>query len=190
VTSEETGRISFSEAIQKTFRPYVEGESFGPLWATYWFRVEFDQPDGEIHLLWDSGSEATLWTENGVPVQGFNGADGVDRRAEYILPSGAGSHCVYYVELACNGNFGGGNGLIAVPDNTRTYSIKEVALGRFNRPNWDLLSDLVVFFDMCKHLKDTPRGEEAVYVGNKIYDIMRKTGDLAAARQIAFDFFQ
>ena len=91
--------------------------------------------------------------------------------------------------MACNGSFGGGEGLISVPNESKTFSIKKCELGLFNRENWDLLADLVVFFDLCKHYKDTARGEEAVYVGNKLYDIMRTTGDVKAAREIARGFF-
>lgn len=39
----------------------------------------------EVHFIWDNSSEALLWTSDGVPLQGFYGASGNERRAEYVL---------------------------------------------------------------------------------------------------------
>lgn len=57
--------------------PYREckvGESFGPSWSTHWFRLAIAIPPAwrgcEVHLLWDSNSEAMVY-ENGVPAQGL-----------------------------------------------------------------------------------------------------------------------
>src|SRR5437764_10102058 len=75
LVSTEVERISWQEAQALQYRPAELGERFGPLWATYWFKVRATVPDewrGErVELLWQSDSEATLWRE-GVVVAGLN----------------------------------------------------------------------------------------------------------------------
>src|SRR5262245_39343054 len=69
-----TGRDGWEAARSLEQRPVAIGEEFGPLWATFWFRVNAVIPPhwaGErVDLLWDSGSEATLWRDGHV-VQGL-----------------------------------------------------------------------------------------------------------------------
>ena len=58
-------RIEPAEAELLDYRDCELGETFGPLWASYWFKVEATVPErwqGErVDLLWVSHSEATLW---------------------------------------------------------------------------------------------------------------------------------
>src|SRR5256885_838230 len=60
-----TDRISHAEAQQLDFAPAHLGQSLGPLWATFWFSGQTVIPvswkSKRIDLLWESGSEATLW---------------------------------------------------------------------------------------------------------------------------------
>lgn len=41
-------------------------------WSTHWFKLQFDIPSSwlgeEVHLLWNSGTEALVWV-NGEPLQ-------------------------------------------------------------------------------------------------------------------------
>ena len=75
--SRAPGRITFAEAVRGKFRPARVGEQFGPLWATFWFKVDITIPavwrGREVVLLWDSNSEACVW-QNGVPLQGLTGS--------------------------------------------------------------------------------------------------------------------
>jgi alpha-mannosidase len=70
-----TGRISFPQVVDKTpeFQPTKIGESFGPTWDTHWFKLTISIPQSwlseEIHLRWDSDSEAALWDQNGTLLQ-------------------------------------------------------------------------------------------------------------------------
>jgi len=88
-------------------------DSFGPVWATKWFRLVFAIPaewrdqevacvpppppkppsvtsplprafGGQVHLRWDSSSEAMVYVD-GEPQQAFNAADGADKKAEFVL---------------------------------------------------------------------------------------------------------
>ena len=91
------GRIPFADASQANYTPVSVGVKLGPLWSTHWFRVHAALPDSwqgqEVHLLWDSSSEACVWME-GSPVQGLTGsfsswADDSLRREFCITPSAA-----------------------------------------------------------------------------------------------------
>ena len=99
-------RIDRSEAQGLEYRPAALGERFGPLWATYWFRGVVSVPQAwagrRVDLLWDSGSEATLWLD-GVATQGLN-----RHHHDAVLRKGAeaGTLLAFEVELACNGLFG------------------------------------------------------------------------------------
>jgi alpha-mannosidase len=108
--SERTGRVGFDEAQRLAYRPARLGEIFGPLWATFWFRVEGDVPASwagdQVDLLWDSRSEATLWRD-GQPVQGLHsGALAVRVDAPLLEPAVGGERIAVQVELACNGFLG------------------------------------------------------------------------------------
>ncbi len=39
-----TDRISFEDASRLDYRPVEIGQTLGPLWATYWFRVTSGRP--------------------------------------------------------------------------------------------------------------------------------------------------
>ena len=75
-------RISWQEAQALEYRPAALGERFGPLWATYWFRVAVTVPEewrgGRVELLFASHSEAALWRDGAI-VQGLNTGGGGER---------------------------------------------------------------------------------------------------------------
>ncbi|MGH2969772.1 MAG: alpha-mannosidase [Solirubrobacteraceae bacterium] len=103
LVSERTGRIGWAAAQELAYRPAQIGEAFGPQWATFWFRIEATIPpewaERRVDLVWDSGSEATLWCD-GAPVQGLNSHDRAQRREAPLAH--AGGHVSLQVELACN----------------------------------------------------------------------------------------
>jgi len=45
LVSPQVDRISYDDAQQLDYRPVEVPERFGPLWATYWFRVHAIVPD-------------------------------------------------------------------------------------------------------------------------------------------------
>lgn len=107
----------------------------------------------QVELLWDSSSEAMIWSTDGVPRQGLTGdsktqffyvqtvlksspshnelpinyyIEGNDRRVEYpLLKKAKGGETVeLYIEMACNGMFGAGkNGLINPPEEDRKFQL-------------------------------------------------------------------
>ena len=56
-----------------------------------------------------------------------------------------------YVEMACNGLFGAGNGsMIAAPDPDRKYSVQKAELVVFNSNVRELLTDFEMLVDIVK----------------------------------------
>ncbi|MBD0329223.1 MAG: alpha-mannosidase [Thermoleophilia bacterium] len=110
LVSPRVDRISWEEAQGLEYRPARLGEAFGPLWATYWFRVRATVPEawagGRVDLLWVSHSEAALWVDGQV-LQGLN-TGGAGERPDAVLIERAepGAELAFQVELACNGMFG------------------------------------------------------------------------------------
>ena len=105
LVSPRVDRISWDDAQRLDYRPAVLGERFGPLWATYWFRIRATVPEEwrgrRLDLLWHSNSEAALWVDGRV-LAGLN-----KHHADATLAEGAKPGEVQFqVELACNGLFG------------------------------------------------------------------------------------
>src|SRR6476661_8111103 len=165
------GRIPFEEAERLGFRDAALGEQFGPLWATYWFRVEATVPAawaGErVDLEWVSHSEATLWMD-GRPVQGLNSSpDGARIDAPVLAAAAGGDRLDLRVELACNGKFG---------ELPRPYaSLEPVVLdrcriARFDRRAWDLHHD----FDVLRRLEaDAVNGLDESWAGELLAELNR-----------------
>jgi alpha-mannosidase len=104
------GRIAIEEAEALQYRSVEPGERFGPLWATYWFKVRAEVPDAwrgrRVDLLWVTGSESTLWID-GRSVQGLNTGGGGERPDAILVREAAGGERLdLRIELACNGMFG------------------------------------------------------------------------------------
>lgn len=60
-----------------------------------------------------------------------------------------------YVELACNGLFGAGQGsMIAAPDPNKKYTLHKAELVVFNQDVQDLLTDFEMLVDIVK-VRDT-----------------------------------
>lgn len=161
------GRVTFAEALRGKYRPAKIGEQIRPLWATAWFKVDITIPPAwrgrEVHLLWDSFSEACVW-QNGVPLQGLTGtahwmnANG-PVRGQFRLPPG--TRHTYYIEVACNQLFG------ADAKDVQLGTLRQAEIAVFDREAWDLLWDYTVVADMAKELPaGTPRAAQALWTAN------------------------
>uniref|UniRef100_A0A8D0D5E0 alpha-mannosidase n=1 Tax=Sander lucioperca TaxID=283035 RepID=A0A8D0D5E0_SANLU len=148
-------RITFTEASKQTFAPYKVADTFGPTWWTCWFKVNLKIPDSwrgkEVHLLWESDGESMVWRDE-QPVQGLT-KEG--EKTSYILSDclkDEEPHSVtLYVEVACNGLFGAGQGsMIASPDSNRKFSVQKAELVVFNRDVRELLTDFEMLIDIVK----------------------------------------
>ena len=104
------GRISYDEAQQLAYRPVVPGARYGPLWATYWFRLGATIPAAwagrRVDLIWATDAESTLWID-GRSVQGLHGTEWHQRPDATVLSTAEGGEQLeLQIELACNGLFG------------------------------------------------------------------------------------
>jgi len=157
--SGETGRISWHDAQSLDVRPAELGERFGPLWATYWFRGQGTVPEAwrgsRVDLLWDSGSEATLWLE-GRATQGLNQHHG---DAVLVGRAAGGEAVSFQVELACNGLFGRQAGPV---------ELRRCELARFDPAAWQLFHD----FETLRLLAIDPGLDEA-WAGELLSELNR-----------------
>ncbi len=187
-------RIPYQQAVQGAYRPAQIGEVFGPPWSTHWFRVETMVPPDwagrEVHFLWDSSSEATLW-QDGQPLQGLTGSERANGtrpeplRPAYRLTRAAqgGERLTLYVEMACNRLFG--------IEKRQRYVLEQAEIAAFDREAWDLLWDFVVIADMARELpENTPRAGQALQAGNNMVNVIRldDRSTWAEARRIAAGF--
>ncbi|KAF8965684.1 hypothetical protein BGZ46_000515 [Entomortierella lignicola] len=171
-------RIPFEEAVKQQFEPTTTGTCYGPSWSTHWFKLKISIPkewSGEhIELLWDSNSEAMVWSTDGIPRQGLTGDKGNDRRLEYkLLKKAKGGETIeLFVEMACNGMFGAGkNGVINPPEDNRSFRLAQVEIVIPNKAAWQLFYDMQIILDMAKGLpNDTARVQEALYTCNLVVD--------------------
>ena len=210
----------FSDVLASTaFIPVQTGSSFGPTWSTHWFRVKFEIPDEwkdkEIHFLWDSCSEASLWSPQGrilqvslldkfflhiYLLQGFNGSGGDDRRAEFILrrpqhpPPNDGLENEVYIEMACNEMFGAGEGgMIQPPSKEKMFCLKQCELAVFEREIWNLYCDFRILFDAAKTLpEESKRRQDALYIANQICNVFSSSdpSSWSHCRQLAAKYLQ
>jgi alpha-mannosidase len=136
-------RITWEDAQALSYRPAELGERFGPLWATYWFRVRATVPEewrgNRVDLLFVSQSEGALWRDGRI-VQGLNtGGDG-ERPDAMLARSAAPGPIDLQIELACNGMFG---------EKPEPAELRRCDIARFDPEAWQLFFD----FDTLRALE-------------------------------------
>jgi len=132
-------RISYDAAQQLEYRPAVPGERYGPLWATYWFRLGATLPEQwagrRVDLIWASPAESTLWID-GSSIQGLHGTAAHERPDATVPDSALGAGRIELaIELACNGLFG---------DHGAPPEIERCELAVFDEDAWQLYFDFEV----------------------------------------------
>jgi alpha-mannosidase len=162
------GRIPYAAAAALDYRDVALGAPLGPLWATWWLRLEAVVPpewDGEpVDLLLVTNSEATLWL-GGEPAQAL--VTGPRHRrpdAPLTARASAGETLRAEVEIACNGLFGWAE-LNAPPQEAPAapapFALERCELARFDADAWDLAQDLRVLVGVLDERDADParRGE-------------------------------
>nr|XP_061825435.1 alpha-mannosidase 2C1-like isoform X1 [Nerophis lumbriciformis] len=190
-------RITLMEAQTQSFTPYNVGDTFGPTWWTCWFKATLNIPEcwrgKEVHVLWESDGEAMVWRD-GQAVQGLT-KEG--EKTSYILSdclTDKEPHSVtIYVEMACNGLFGAGNGsMIAPPDPNRKFSVQKAELVIFNREVRELMTDFEMLIDIVKELGEgEQRSYQALFTVNEMVNVSDPTdpSSFSGARSLAQKFF-
>lgn len=154
--SERCDRIPYAAAQGLRYAPTAIGTAFGPLWATFWFRLSARVPQdwagGRVDLLWNSRSEATLWMD-GRTIQGLNFEGGPThwhtgvRTDAILLPRAQGGETIAcQIEMACNRVFGGGSS-----DSYKTVSpfvLEQCEIALFDPEAWDMANDLQHLADL------------------------------------------
>uniref|UniRef100_A0AAR2LJC4 alpha-mannosidase n=1 Tax=Pygocentrus nattereri TaxID=42514 RepID=A0AAR2LJC4_PYGNA len=187
-------RIPYSEAVQQTFQPCKAGDSFGPTWWTCWFKIVLKIPEAwkgkEVHLRWESDGEGLVWRDQ-EPVQGLT-KEG--EKTSYILTDFYECYSItLYVELACNGLFGAGQGsMIAAPDPNKKYALQKAELVVFNRDVQELLTDFEMLLDIVKVLGEgEQRGYQALFTVNEMVNLCdpANPSSYSSAQDLAQKFF-
>ncbi|KAH3675991.1 hypothetical protein WICMUC_002287 [Wickerhamomyces mucosus] len=177
------------------FRPAKKGDVFGPSWKTFWFKFHVRVPkdwlnEKEVWLQWDSGNEGLIYTEDGLPLQAFTGGE----RNDFILPEEwvDGEEHVFYIETACNGMFGVGNGSdIAPPDPNRYFRLNTADLVVPNLEARALKIDYWVITDAAREFSgDSWQKYRARQVANQIIDSFdyNDVNSVSKCREIAKNF--
>ena len=182
-------RISFSDAVKATYTPIEIGHRFAPPWSTHWVKIEAEVPEGwkrgDIHLLWNSSSEACVW-QDGVPLRGLTDPH---HQAFRITPDALnGSRFTCMIEVACNTLFGVEGIGADVPEGLGRLKQAEVAL--LDPTAWSLLWDYLTVAEMAEHLPGTPRGEQALRVANDMVNAFdaQASDSLTTMREIGRGF--
>ncbi|HEY9075738.1 MAG TPA: alpha-mannosidase [Anaerolineaceae bacterium] len=168
------GRITYQEAMRGQYQVITQGYQFAPFWSTHWVKVEIRIPEEwrgrEVHLLWDSNSEACVW-QDGEPLQGLTGSSSgwsnSSVRPDFCLTKAAkgGEEITLYIEVACNGLFG----LSDVYAGGTLGVLKQAEIAVFDREAWDLFWDYKVISDMAQQLPlNSPRGGQALATANNM----------------------
>ncbi|KAH3672236.1 hypothetical protein WICPIJ_010088 [Wickerhamomyces pijperi] len=180
---------------QFQFRPAKKGDVFGPSWKTFWFEVKIRTPlawskEEQVWLQWDCGNEGLLYTADGVPLQAFTGGE----RDDFILPKEwcDGQEHLFYIETACNGMFGVGNGSdIAPPDPNRYFRLNKADLIVPNLEARALRIDYWIITDAAREFSsDSYQKYRARQVATEIIEAFdyNDVASVAKCREIARKF--
>uniref|UniRef100_A0A671NCG4 alpha-mannosidase n=1 Tax=Sinocyclocheilus anshuiensis TaxID=1608454 RepID=A0A671NCG4_9TELE len=169
------------------------GASFSSLKTIYvaLIRSVFDYGSASKNL-WESDVEGMVWRDQ-QPVQGLT-KEG--EKTSYVLTDLHVLISIFsitlYVELACNGLFGAGNGsMIAAPDPNRKFTLQKAELVVFNRDVRELLTDFEMLVDIVKILEGEQRGFQALFTANEMVNLCdpANPSSFAAAQSLAQKFF-
>eukprot|EP00117_Sycon_ciliatum_P016137 scpid24513/ scgid1061/ Alpha-mannosidase 2C1; Alpha mannosidase 6A8B; Alpha-D-mannoside mannohydrolase; Mannosidase alpha class 2C member 1 len=174
------------------------GDSFGPTWATHWFRVTAEVPERfagqQVRLRWNTGCEAMVYSTENEPLQGLTELGGQER-TDFILSRSAvtGQRYVFHIEMACNPIMGAGHaGMINPPDPNRTFTLAQCELAVYDPDCAALYYDLELLVAMASKMDDKwPRSYQALYTANEIVNACR-VGDRDSYKrchEIARQFF-
>lgn len=200
-----TQRLSYAQAQElREFAPATIGDRFGPAWATHWFRASFQVPHewkgSRVDLLWDSGSEATLWID-GKSVQGLNMTQGDRPDAVLLDRARGGERLGLQIEMACNGKFGAsasGSGSSNLHSPDYGYTLRRCEIARFDPRAWDIYFDILTLHDLYQELIRDGDVSERSWAGLLLSELNRvcNTIDVAddrtwpEARQILQDLYR
>ncbi|KAH9883251.1 glycoside hydrolase family 38 protein [Xylariomycetidae sp. FL2044] len=190
-------RPTFEEAMAGEYTPASVGQSFGPSWATHWFRVVVQVPEDlrekeHLEFQWDSNSEGMVWSEDGNPLQGLSGGA---ERVEWILPDSFrdGEKHTFYIEMACNSMFGNpaGGDTIQPPDPSKYFPLVKADICAVNLTARKLWIDAWIIGDAAKEFpEDSWEQHKALNVVTEMIDsfVLGDQKSLEECRKIAHEY--
>ncbi|KAJ2798699.1 Glycoside hydrolase, 38 vacuolar alpha mannosidase, partial [Coemansia helicoidea] len=193
-------RPTFAHATAQQFAPIGVGHSFGPSWSTHWVRATIRIPQAfggkQVRLVFDPSCEAMVWSAEGEPLQGITGGSDGMAHTSFVVTGRAKADepaRTLYLEVACNGLFGNGEGtVIAAPAEDKHFTLKRAELAVWNSGARALLQELLILRAAAKALPgDSPRGWQALVAANDIINLFdaRDQKSIAAGRAVSARFF-
>ncbi|XP_071833479.1 alpha-mannosidase 2C1-like isoform X2 [Apostichopus japonicus] len=190
------GRVPFKAAVTQKFDSVTVGGSYGPTWSTHWFRLEFQIPKAwksqHVRLQWHSGSEALIWSRDGVPLQGLNPEERIDFILEDDFKSIKGK-IILYIEMACNTMFGAGDYMIGPPKPDMTFTLSKCDLVTLDMEVHDLITDIELLTDIATELpEDDQRSVQALHTVNHMVNLctLDQENGCKKAKEVARNFFR
>lgn len=171
-----------------------KGDSFGPSWRTFWFKIEWEIPDHwlrnkdveEIDFHWDCGNEGLIYDSHGTPLQAFTGGD----RTLYKLPKTykKSGKQLFYLEIACNGMFGTGDQ--GHPDPNKYYTLSHCDLVWPDLNARKLYWDFWILSDAARELPGGRDKYQAAQIANNIMDAFdpEDRSSVLKCRELAEEF--
>lgn len=168
--------------------PAKKGDSFGPSWKSFWFKVEWEIPElwlkhEEIDFDWDCSNEGLIYTTDGAPLQAFTGGDRTLFKLPKLLRRKGPQR--FYLEIACNGMFGNGDG--GVPDPNRYFRLNRADLVLPDVGARRLYWDFWILSDAARELPDGGTKYQAAAACNAIMNAFdpEDRGSIGRCRAIA-----
>lgn len=183
-------RPLFKKAIKEAvWKNAYKGQSFGPSWATHWFRIDVRIPPewkdaDEVLWEWNSNDEGFLYSEDGYPITGLSGEH---NRKEWTVPVDwrDGKWHRFYIETACNNIQGDGS----PPNPNRYFQLSTADLVWPHHEARALYIDFWLLSDAAREMPgDSWQKHKAREVGNKIMDVFDPKNlddSIAECRKIA-----
>ncbi len=162
-------RIPYAQAVEGDYQPVKIGDQLAPSWSTHWFKLDIAIPaewaGQEVHLLWDSSSEACVWRD-GQPLRGLSGSTDSGERPAHLAfrlvdAAQAGETIRVYVEVAVNDYFG----INRTGKYSRIGLLRQAEIAVFNRAAWELYWDYVIVADSAQQMAQ-PRSGQALFTAN------------------------
>lgn len=170
----ETGRPLFKDLDFDSLEwsDAKKGDSFGPSWKSFWFKFQIAIPQDwldlkqEIDIEWDCNNEGLIYNHKGLPLQAFSGGG---ERIVFKFPDEylTSKPQTFYLEIACNGMFGNGDGGVVDPNRYFRLSKADLVL-----PNVEARALFYDFWILSDAARELPSGWQKAQANQLCNDIM------------------
>ncbi|GAA1051210.1 alpha-mannosidase [Arthrobacter russicus] len=164
--------VAPAEALAQVYQPTALGESWGPAWATSWFRLRAEIPaelqDHPLEAIFNLGfgdidpgfhAEGMVYLPDGTVLKGLNPKNQwipVDAR------TASGGRFEVYVEAAANPRIAGPDGYLPtfIGDKLTSsreplYRLSRADINRFDAELWELCQDLETLNELSRELAES-----------------------------------